>query len=138
MYIPAYASWNMKQPWYESHSEYMQPAKGKTIYTKPIILLVNAGTFSAAEDFVSLFRGMKRGLIVGEPTGGSTGNGVRVELQPGVSYANICSKHDTAPDGTEFVGIGHKPDITVSETYDSYFNAPHDNAISTALGLLKE
>ena len=138
MYIPAYASWNMKQPWYESHSEYMQPAKGKTIYTKPIILLVNAGTFSAAEDFVSLFRGMKRGLIVGEPTGGSTGNGVRVELQPGVSYANICSKHDTAPDGTEFVGIGHKPDVTASETYDSYFNAPRDNAISTALGLLKE
>jgi C-terminal processing protease CtpA/Prc len=53
MYIPAYASWNMKQPWYESHSEYMQPAKGKTVYTKPIILLVNAGTFSAAEDFVN-------------------------------------------------------------------------------------
>ena len=83
-------------------------------------------------------RGMQRGLIVGEPTGGSTGNGVRVELQPDVSYANICSKHDTAPDGTEFVGIGHKPDVTVSETYDSYFKAPHDNAISAALKLLKQ
>ena len=50
MYIPAWASWAREQPWYEAKSEYMVPMEGKTIYDKPIVVLVNQGTFSAAED----------------------------------------------------------------------------------------
>lgn len=88
----------------------MSPIHDSTPYLGEIILLTDRGTFSAAEDFCSLFRGMKRGLIVGTPTGGSTGNGVRVKLTKDI-YANICSKHDKMPDGTEFVGIGILPDI---------------------------
>lgn len=137
MYIPAYASWSMKQPWYESKSEYMSPVKGKAIYEKPIIVLVNQGTFSAAEDFCSVFIGMKRGKLMGTMTGGSTGNGVRVELIPGHSYANICSKHDVMPDGTEFVGIGIRPDVEVKETYQSYFRGQEDAAIKEALQYLR-
>lgn len=137
MYIPAYASWSMKQPWYESESEYMPPVEGKAIYDKPIIVLVNQGTFSAAEDFCSVFISMKRGKLIGTMTGGSTGNGVRVDLIPGHSKANICSKHDVMPDGTEFVGIGIHPDIEVKETYKSHFMEHEDAAIKEALQYLR-
>lgn len=137
MYIPAYASWSMKQPWYESEPEYMSPVEGKTIYNKPIVVLVNQGTFSAAEDFCTVFIVMKRGKLIGTMTGGSTGNGVRVKLIPDHTYANICSKHDVMPDGTEFVGIGIHPDIEVKETYKSYFKEHEDAAIKEALQYLR-
>lgn len=137
MYIPAYASWSMKQPWHESKSEYMPPVKGKAIYDKPIVVLINQGTFSAAEDFCSVFVCMKRGKLMGTPTGGSTGNGVSVALIPRHTTANICSKHDVMPDGTEFVGIGIHPDIEVKETYKSYFKEEENAAMKEALQYLR-
>ncbi len=132
IYIPAYASWSVNVPDYRSESGYMAPAGGKEIYDNPIAVLIDGGTFSAAEDLCSMFAGMKRGAIIGSKTGGSTGNGVRVELIPDHTYANICSKHDLMPDGTEFVGIGIVPDIEVSETYESYFEDAEDAAVKTA------
>lgn len=137
MYIPAYASWSRRQPWYESPSGYMSPINGAEAYLRPVVVLVNRGTFSSAEDFCSVFIGMKRGKLIGSPTGGSTGNGVRVELIPGHSYANICSKHDAMPDGTEFVGIGIKPDIEVSESYESYFEDKNDACMKIAIDYLQ-
>lgn len=137
MYIPAWASWSREQPWYEAKSEYMAPMEGKIIYDKPIVVLVDQGTFSAAEDFCTVFKGMKRGKLIGTRTGGSTGNGVRVKLIPGHSFANICAKHDVMPDGTEFVGIGIVPDTEVKETYKSYFEEKEDAAMQEALRYLR-
>jgi Periplasmic protease len=121
MYIPAHASWGYPQEWYSCSSDYLMPAE-KEIYDKPVMVLVNAGTFSSAEDFCVKFRGMKRGKLMGTPTGGSTGNGVVISLIKGVAGANICSKKDIAPDGTEFVGVGIIPDIGVNETKRSFMD----------------
>ena len=137
-YRPAFASWGMKVDNYKGEGEYLHPAKGKPHYTKPIVTLINRGTFSCAEDFTSSLVWMKRGPIIGQPTGGSTGNGVQVELIPHSSSANICSKHDVGADGTEFVGIGIQPTIPVEETWESYFNSPIDNALQAALDWLKK
>lgn len=61
-----------------------------------------------------------------------------MELIPYSSSANICSKHDVGADGSEFVGIGIIPTISVEETADSYFRNPVDNALGAALKFLKE
>lgn len=136
-HIPAFTSWGYKDTWYEQPSEYMQPIENKTIYDKPVVVLIDNGTFSAAEDFCGIFVSMKRGVLIGQPTGGSTGNGVRIPLIPGTTtWANICSKHDTAPDGTEFVGKGFMPDIPVEEDYQSYFIDKTDKCVTTALRML--
>ena len=137
LYCPALASWSMKMDNYAGENEYVYPIKNKQHYTGAIVTLINRGTFSAAEDFCSSLAWMKRGPIIGQPTGGSTGNGVRVELIPNSSSANICSKHDVGADGSEFVGIGIIPTISVEETADSYFRNPVDNALSEALKFLK-
>ena len=128
----------MKMDNYAGKNEYVYPIKNKQHYTGAIVTLINRGTFSAAEDFCSSLERMKRGPLIGQPTGGSTGNGVRVELIPRSSYANICSKHDLGADGSEFVGIGIIPNIPVEESADSYFRNPVDNALSAALKFLKE
>ncbi|MDE6085890.1 MAG: peptidase S41, partial [Muribaculaceae bacterium] len=138
IYIPAFASWGRDRSWYEYPSRLTPPVEDNEPYLKPVVILIDRGTFSAAEDFAALFKGMNRAVFVGTPTGGSTGNGVRVQLNSLVS-ANICSKHDTAPDGSEFVGIGIQPDIIVTESPDSYFsNTDLDSYILTALKSLRD
>lgn len=119
MYIPVHASWGWEDEWYRMASSEMNPVDGER-YARPIAVMVDAGTFSSSEDFLVKFRGMKRGPIIGNPTGGSTGNGVRITLIEGVAWANICSKADIAPDGTVFVGVGVIPDIEVTETKEDF------------------
>lgn len=136
-YIPAFASWGMDQPVHQGAGNTLPPYTDRPVYDRPAAILVDGGTFSAAEDFTAAFRGMKRGKIVGTPTAGSTGNGVRIVLIPGLAYANICSKHDVAPDGTEFVGTGIKPDIEIREHYGSFFGTAGSPVVEAALRLLK-
>ena len=101
------------------------------------MVLINRGTFSAAEDFCVIIQGNGRARLVGEPTGGSTGNGVRITLQEGVAWANICAKYDIGPGENDFVGRGLIPDVAVTETYDSYFCAPQSATLTQALRLLE-
>lgn len=75
-----------------------------------VVVLAGPGTFSAAEDFVMMFASGKRGVIVGEATGGSIGSLLRFSL-PGGAVAWVCTTHYRFPDGREFNGVGVQPDI---------------------------
>ncbi len=88
------------------------PPNGKNLYTKPVVVLTSGRTFSAAEDFAVVFDAMKRGTIIGEPTGGSTGQPLSFAL-PGGVMARVCAKRDMYPDGTEWNGKGIQPTILV-------------------------
>lgn len=121
LYIPAHASWNYPKEWYMMKSGTYGPVKNKSFYEKPVVLLIDEATFSAAEDFCVGFRTMKRGLIIGAPSGGSTGNPIAIEL-PGNGWLQVCTKKDTYPDGTKFVGVGILPDIEVNETVESFLS----------------
>lgn len=90
-----------------------QMRNGVEPFLGPLVVLSSPRTFSAAEDFLVAFKPTKRGLIIGEPSGGSTGQPLVISL-PGGGTARICSKHDTFADGTEFIGVGVIPDIAVS------------------------
>ncbi|HVZ15545.1 MAG TPA: S41 family peptidase [Terriglobales bacterium] len=91
-------------------SDPQQPKK--TLYSGPLYILTDGGCYSACEDLVAPFKDNHRAVIVGERTGGSTGqpygqnfgNGMRVSLSTLREYL---------PDGTPFEGIGIAPDIEV-------------------------
>ena len=120
-YIPAIASWNQPRGWYIRDPLTIQPIANKSIYNKPIALLIDEGTFSAAENFCIGFRNMKRGNIIGTASGGSTGNPIFFSL-PGGGGIRICTLTETYPDGTEWIGIGILPDIEVRETVSSFLS----------------
>ncbi len=117
-YHPAFRPWGRPEKSFgdENAFEYTLEAikrmRGENIepFLKPLIVLSSPRTFSAAEDFLVAFKPLKRGLIVGEPSGGSTGQPLVISL-PGGGMARICSKHDLFPDGTKFVGVGVVPDV---------------------------
>jgi C-terminal processing protease CtpA/Prc len=92
-------------------------APGPT-FAGPVAVLIGPATFSAAEDTAATFKLMKRGLLVGTPSGGSTGQPLLFDL-PGGGHARICVKRDGYPDGSDFVGRGIQPDIVVAPTVAS-------------------
>jgi carboxyl-terminal processing protease len=96
-------------------------------------LIIGSRTFSVGEDFAMEFDFMKRGLLVGEPTGGSTGQPVSFVL-PGGERARICAKRDTYPDGKKFAGIDILPDVQASAKISDFI----DNKDSVLERALKE
>lgn len=106
----------------------------KRIFDGPVAVLTGAATFSAAEDFLVYFDTLRRGLKIGEPTGGSTGQPIMVYL-PGGGLGRICAKRDTYPDGRAFVGIGIFPDVAVRASRES-LAAGDDVVLNKAASLL--
>lgn len=134
MYIAAHASWGYPPEWYMQTPHPIYPVREKEIYLKPVVLLVNATTFSSAENLCVSFRGAKRGKIIGTPTGGSTGNPIFIDLGGGLG-CYICTKHELDTEGNEFVGFGIQPDVVVEEEANSFLNNK-DNVIEKALDVL--
>ncbi|MGI4875622.1 MAG: S41 family peptidase [Janthinobacterium lividum] len=108
-----------------------EPAGASKLYTKPVAVLISGETFSAAEDFCSAYVGLQRGALVGEPTGGSTGQPLAFAL-PGGIMARVCTKRDAYPDGTEWNGIGILPTVPVRPTVAA-LQAGQDPVLAAAL-----
>ncbi len=113
-YRPAFRAWGRNEGWHHGEPEEVKPAE-KKYFLGPIVLLTSPETFSAAEDFTAVLHFGKRVTIVGEKTGGSTGQPLMIALPMGAS-ARICTKWDTYPDGREFVGVGIIPDVEIGPT----------------------
>jgi C-terminal processing protease CtpA/Prc len=99
------------------------------------VVLSGPATFSAAEDFLVAWKNSGRGKVIGEPSGGSTGQPLVFQL-PGGGSARVCTKRDTFPDGTEWVGKGIAPDILVRPTLADV-RAGRDTVLEQAREFLK-
>jgi carboxyl-terminal processing protease len=104
-------------------------------FARPVALLISPRTFSAGEDMVVAFAQAHRGILVGEATGGSSGQPLTFKL-PGGGTARICTKHDSFADGREFVGAGVVPDVPVHIT-QSDIVAGRDRVLESALNWLR-
>lgn len=128
-FIPVYKAWGRTLSPYTEEGTILMPVE--QALTQAVVMLVSAKTFSASEDFAVAFRAAERGLIVGEPTGGSTGQPLIFSL-PGGFRARVCAKKELYPDGQPFVGIGIQPDIVVKTTVEA-FRDGKDEVLEAAL-----
>lgn len=133
-YRPAVRAWGGGEGTWNNAPNELAPS-GARHYAKPVVVLISARTYSAAEDFAAVFDIMKRGRIVGEPSGGSTGQPLSIRL-PGGGTARICTKRDTYPDGKEYVGVGVIPQVIAKQTVAD-FRAGRDTVLEAALKLLR-
>lgn len=133
-YRPTYRAWGRPEGRYGEEAYEVQPSSGR-FSAKPVVVLTSGSTYSAAEDFVVAFDGAKRGTIIGEPTGGSTGQPLHVPL-PGGGRVRICTKHDTYADGREFIGIGVQPHVLVHPTLNDV-RAGKDTVLEAAVRFLR-
>ncbi len=114
LYRPAFRAWGNPEGWHEGHHQEVEPAGNP--FLGPVVVLTSPRTLSAAEDFLVVLKASGRARLVGERTGGSTGQPLSIEGLPAGGGARVCTKRDMFPDGTEFVGIGVIPDVEVRPT----------------------
>lgn len=98
-----------------------------------VILLVDGGCISACEDFVEPSKDSGRATLIGETTQGSAGAPFFYDFHNGMSL-KIAVKRDYFPDGSEFEGVGIKPDVEVHTTIEDLKNG-RDPVLEKALEL---
>ncbi|MGA8730857.1 MAG: S41 family peptidase [Terracidiphilus sp.] len=102
----------------------------KDVFMGKLAILTDAGCYSACEDFVMPFKMNHRALIVGETTGGSTGNADMIDLGQGMMIM-VGVQRVSFPDGTQFEGVGIKPDVEVTPTVED-LRAGKDTVLEVA------
>lgn len=100
------------------------------IFKQKVYVFIGPNTVSACEDFLIAFKGLKRGLICGRNSCGSTGQPLLLQLPYG-SEARICTMHCIDFNGNEFDNIGIKPDIYVEDKIEDYLE--HEEYIEDKL-----
>lgn len=89
-------------------------SKSSFYYNKPIYILANEKSFSAASVLVSVFKGIKNINIVGVTTDGSSGNSERFELPNSKLSVKLSTMVSFQKDGKILDGFGTEPDIKIN------------------------
>jgi len=135
-YNPLLKAWGQTTTaFYSISPDVNKPFTDRAIYEKPIAVLIAKPTYSAGEDFAMQFDYINRGPLIGQPSGGSTGQPLLSAL-PGGGTFRVCVRKDTYPDGKEFVGVGLQPDILVPENAEA-FRKGEDLVMKKALEVFK-
>ncbi|MGZ3183408.1 MAG: S41 family peptidase [Telluria sp.] len=134
-YKPSYRAWGRPQPLFTGAADKV-PNDPQHHFAGKVVVLTGPMTYSAAEDFAVAFDEMKRGVIIGEATGGSTGQPLFFKL-PGGGQARVCTKKDTYADGKPFVGVGVQPQVEAHQTIAD-LRKGRDTVLEAALTYLKK
>jgi carboxyl-terminal processing protease len=112
------------------------PAKWLT--AAPLVVLVNRGTYGAAELTASAIEADKRGDVVGERTFGEGSVQKTIELPDGAALMLTVAKYQ-GPDGKKIQDEAVNPNIQVTQNDDLDDQAPskEDPALDKALSILK-
>ncbi len=121
----------------EPYAYYIEPAQGRVRWNKPVVVLCNRATYSAANNFVSIMKNLPDVRIVGDTTGGGCGMPFTSELPNGWSVRfSAAPIYDANGNLTEF-GVdpseGCKVDMTESDRAQG-----KDTILETAFAVLAE
>ncbi len=105
---------------------------------RPLIILVDSNSASAAELFVGALKDHGRAIIVGTKTFGK-GVGQAILLMPNGTRLRITTLRYYTPGGTSpgsGGGGGIEPDVTVEANPDLQFGSENDNQLTAAVEIL--
>jgi hypothetical protein len=94
--------------WYDY---YLKPDSGSA-YVKPVAVLSNRRSYSSTEWFISEMRVIPHATIVGDTTGGGSGNPMIRQLPNGWTF-RLSNSQKQLPEGRDFQYTGIYPDVPV-------------------------
>ncbi|MCM1293304.1 MAG: S41 family peptidase [Bacteroides sp.] len=120
----------------EPFAYYIEPAGSQHIsWSKPVVVLTNRSTFSAANNFVSIMKLIPGITIIGSTTGGGSGMPFSSELPNGWGIRfSACSILDANGNTTEF-GVDPTPGFEVDMTTEEIAQG-HDAILEKAIDYL--
>ena len=109
--------------------------KGDEVKGKPIVILINNGSASAAEIFAGALKDHKRAIILGENSYGKGSVQSIIPLRNGGGMRLTISKY-YLPSGKSISEVGVTPDILVEEVGDDFkIKSEKDNQLNYAIKL---
>jgi peptidase S41-like protein len=106
-------------------------------YDKPVVVLCNAGSFSATDGFLSAFSALPQVTLVGESSGGGSGATRRFTLSnTGITVA-LSSMASFHANGKTFDGNGIEVGVPCKPTLEG-FTKGTDSVLQLGVGLLKQ
>ncbi len=113
---------------------YVQPA-GKIIYTKPVAVLTNRRCFSATEGFLADMDVLPNVTIIGDTSGGGSGNPIQ-KILPNGWLIRLSNSQAQLPSGRDYQFTGIYPDepVWISRA-DSASGV--DTILETAIGIIE-
>lgn len=106
-------------------------------YDKPVVVLCNAGSFSATDGFLSALADLPQVTLVGESSGGGSGSTRQFTLSnTGVTVA-LSSMASFRANGKLFDGNGVEVDVTIKPTLGDFVQGT-DSVLQRAVALLVE
>jgi len=123
----------LPQRGWRPHFDYRVTPRGE-LYTGPVILLIDGGCFSTAENFIVALVDVGRATTVGRATGAGSGNPLPFRLTGG-ARARFSTGDFRRNDGTPIEGRGITPDVPVAWTVDD-LREGRDPDLDVAVGLL--
>ena len=109
--------------------------KGDEVKGKPIVVLINNGSASAAEIFAGALKDHKRAIILGESSYGKGSVQSIIPLKNGGGIRLTISKY-YLPSGKSISEVGVTPDILVEEVGDDFkIKSEKDNQLNYAIKL---
>ncbi len=115
----------------------VEPQAQQYHYTKPVIVLTNAGSASASDGFSNAFKLLPQVTLMGEATAGMSGSNRPVTLGYSKLTLNLSSMISFRPNGQLFEGNGVEVDIEQLPTIGDYINN-EDSVLKSAHHLLSE
>ena len=109
--------------------------KGDEARGKPVVVLINNGSASAAEIFAGALKDHKRAIILGENSYGKGSVQSIIPLKNGGGIRLTISKY-YLPSGKSISDVGVTPDILIEEIEDGFkINSEKDNQLNYAIKL---
>ncbi len=130
-YIATLRVWGEAGGWYESKPSMWKGHPGD-FYSKPVVMLIGPRSLSATDVFAETFHRLQRGKLIGEPTGGSTGDPLAFAL-PGGGSGRVATSADV---GAGLVGRGVQPDVLAPRTAEDFL-AGRDAALEAGIAELR-
>ena len=95
------------------HYMVLSPREGGPYYhyDKPVVVLTNAGCFSATDVFLGAFKGRENVTLMGTTSGGGSGRARGVRLANTGITVRLSSMASYRPDGKLYDGRGVEPDV---------------------------
>lgn len=111
-------------------------ARGGWQYTRPVVIITGRGGFSATESFVAAMRTLPNVTVIGDTTGGASGNPATFPLGNGWQFT-VPQWIEYGPDRQPIEGRGVPPHIVIPWSV-AYYDSDRDPLIDAAVGLLGE
>ncbi|MFK7946339.1 MAG: S41 family peptidase [Saprospiraceae bacterium] len=122
---------------FDEIKEFTTTKNGDFQYTKPVIVLTDAYTVSAAEVLLLHLRNFPHVTFIGDFTSGDFSDGSMLRFLPNGWLYRYSPQMFLTPEGKSLDGIGHEPDILITNT-KANIDAENDLVFERAIQYLFE